>query len=86
MVIATTALRTTATAMAVGITDMGINTAVNVREAYLKVVSTGATLQFTLTDSQHDSLQFETNTAYITSVYDAWKWYFQLYCTEYRCR
>ena len=56
-----------------GLTSQSINTAVNVREAYLKAVSTGATLQFTLTDSQHDSLQFENNTAYITGLYDAWK-------------
>lgn len=56
-----------------GLTSQTINTAVNVRDTYLRAVATGATLQFTLTDSQHDSLQFEDNTAYITSLYADWK-------------
>lgn len=55
------------------LTSPAINTAVNVRDAYLRAVATGMTLQFTLCDSQHDSLQFEANTAYISSVYDFWK-------------
>ena len=55
------------------LTSPSINTAVNVRDAYLRAVATGMTLQFTLCDTQHDSLQFEANTAYISSVYDFWK-------------
>ena len=55
------------------LTSPSINTAVNVRDAYLRAVATGMTLQFTLCDEQHDSLQFEANTAYISSVYDFWK-------------
>lgn len=56
-----------------GLTSQPINTSINVREAYLKAVSTGATLQFTLCDELHDSIQFEQNTAYITGVYGEWK-------------
>jgi len=55
------------------LTSPSINTAVNVRDAYLRAVATGMTLQFTLCDEQHDSLQFEANTAYISSMYDFWK-------------
>ena len=50
-----------------------INTAVNVKETYLKAVATGAALQFTLCDELHDALRFEQNTAYITSRYSDWK-------------
>ena len=55
------------------LTSPAINTAVNVRETYLRAVATGMTLQFTLCDTQHESLQFEANTAYISSVYSFWK-------------
>lgn len=55
------------------LTSPAINTAVDIRETYLKAVSVGATLQFTLCDEHHDSLQFEQNTAYITGLYEDWK-------------
>lgn len=54
-------------------TSISINTAANTRNAYLQAVATGLTLQFTLCDTTHDSVQFEQDTAYITSRYSAWK-------------
>lgn len=56
-----------------GLTSASINTAVNVRSAFLDAVSVGATLQFTLCDTHHDALQFEEDTAYISSRYSDWK-------------
>ena len=55
------------------LTSASINTAMNVREAYLTAVATGATLQFTLCDTHHDALQFEQNTAYVSARYADWK-------------
>ena len=55
------------------LTSASINTAVNVRGAYLDAVATGTTLQFTLCDTHHDALQFEQDTAYISSRYEDWK-------------
>lgn len=55
------------------LTSASINTAVNVRSAFLDAVATGTTLQFTLFDSHHDSLQFEQDTAYISGRYADWK-------------
>ncbi len=55
------------------LTSASINTAADVRETYLRAVSTGLTLQFTLCDTLHDSIQFEEDTAYITSRYSDWK-------------
>lgn len=55
------------------LTSVSINTAANVRDTYLQAVATGLTLQFTLCDTLHDSVQFEQDTAYITSRYAAWK-------------
>ena len=55
------------------LSSASVNTAMNVRDAYLRAVSTGATLQFTLCDTHHDALQFEQNTAYVSSRYSDWK-------------
>ena len=55
------------------LTSASINTAANVRETYLRAVATGLTLQFTLCDTLHDSIQFEQDTAYVTSRYSDWK-------------
>ncbi len=55
------------------LTSPSINTATNVKNAYLDAVATGMTLQFTLTHDLHDSLRFENDTAYITSQYSQWK-------------
>ncbi|MBE6806854.1 MAG: hypothetical protein E7527_02405 [Ruminococcaceae bacterium] len=55
------------------LTSTSINTSVNVKNAYLNAVATGAALQFTLCDTPHDSLRFEEDTAYITSRYANWK-------------
>lgn len=55
------------------LTSVPINTATNVEKAYLQAVSTGMTLQFTLTHDLHDALRFENDTAYITSQYSQWK-------------
>lgn len=55
------------------LTSASINTAVNVRSAFLDAVATGATLQFTLFNSYHDALQFEQDTAYISGRYSDWK-------------
>ena len=55
------------------LTSASINTAMNVRNAYLNAVATGATLQFTLCDTHHDALQFEQDTAYVSSRYSDWK-------------
>lgn len=54
-------------------TSATINTASDVRGTYLQAVATGLTLQFTLCDTLHDSVQFEQDTAYITSRYSDWK-------------
>lgn len=55
------------------LTSASINTAVNVQTAYLDAVATGTTLHFTLCDTHHDALQFEQDTAYISSRYADWK-------------
>ena len=55
------------------LTSASINTAMNVRNAYLSAVATGATLQFTLCDTHHDALQFEQDTAYVSCRYSDWK-------------
>lgn len=55
------------------LTSATINTAVDVRGAYLDAVATGTTLQFTLCNNFHDALQFEQDTAYISSRYADWK-------------
>lgn len=55
------------------LTSVSINTAANIRNTYLQAVATGLTLQFTLCDTLHDSVQFEQDTAYISSRYSAWK-------------
>lgn len=55
------------------LTSASINTAVNTRSAFLDAVATGATLQFTLCDTHHDALQFEQDTAYLSSRYADWK-------------
>lgn len=55
------------------LTSATINTAVDVRSAYLDAVATGTTLQFTLCNNHHDALQFEQDTAYISSRYEDWK-------------
>ena len=55
------------------LTSATINTAVDVRGAYLDAVATGTTLQFTLCNNHHDALQFEQDTAYISIRYADWK-------------
>ena len=60
-----------------------INTAVNVDRAFLDAVSTGTALQFTLCDTFHDALQFEQDTAYISSRYADWKGDIAKYVEKY---
>lgn len=50
-----------------------INMAVNPRDAYLQAVATGMTLQFTLCDTLHESIQFDEDTAFVSSRYADWK-------------
>ncbi|MBR5524491.1 MAG: hypothetical protein IKU51_04410 [Clostridia bacterium] len=55
------------------LTSPSINTAINVNDAYLQAVATGMTLQFTLSDTLHDAIRYEEDTAYISSLYSDWK-------------
>ncbi len=54
-------------------TSSSINLAVNIEETYLKAISTGMGLQFTLCDTLHESIQFDEDTAFVSSRYDDWK-------------
>ena len=54
-------------------TSSSINLAVNIEKTYLQAIATGMGLQFTLCDSLHDAVQFEEDTAYVSSRYDDWK-------------
>lgn len=57
----------------VPLTSSSINLAVNVEKTYLQAVSTGMGLQFTLCDTLHESIQFDEDTAFVSSCYDDWK-------------
>lgn len=57
----------------VPLSSSSINLAVNTEDAYLKAVATGMTLQFTLCDTLHDSIQFDEDTAFVSSRYADWK-------------
>ena len=57
----------------VPLTSSSINLAVNVEKTYLQAVSTGMGLQFTLCDTLHESIQFDQDTAFVSSCYDDWK-------------
>lgn len=50
-----------------------INLAVNPQDAYLQAVATGSALQFTLCDTLHESIQFDEDTAFVSSRYADWK-------------
>ncbi|MBQ7088490.1 MAG: hypothetical protein IJN04_02495 [Clostridia bacterium] len=50
-----------------------INLAVNTRDAYLQAIATGAALQFTLCDTLHESIQFDEDSAFVSSRYADWK-------------
>lgn len=55
------------------LSSSSINLATDTQKAYLKAVATGMTLQYTLCDTFHDSIQFDNDTAYISSQYSDWK-------------
>ena len=55
------------------LTSSSINLAVNTRETFLKAVSTGMTLQFTLCNNLHESIKFDEDTAFVSSRYEDWK-------------
>lgn len=55
------------------LTASSINLAVNTEKAYLQAVSTGMALQFTLCDTLHESIQFDEDTAFVSSRYEDWK-------------
>ena len=55
------------------LSSSSINLAVDAQKTYLKAVATGMTLQYTLCDTFHDSIQFDNDTAYISSQYSDWK-------------
>ena len=57
----------------VPLTSSSINLAVNTEDAYLQAVATGMALQFTLCDSLHESIQFDEDTAFVSSRYADWK-------------
>ena len=57
----------------VPLSSASINMAVNTRDAYLQAVSTGMILQFTLCDTLHESIQFDEDTAFVSSRYADWK-------------
>ncbi len=55
------------------LTSSSINLAANVEETYLKAVSTGMGLQFTLCNNLHESVKFDEDTAFVSSRYEDWK-------------
>ena len=55
------------------LTASSINLAVNIEKTYLQAVSTGMALQFTLCDTLHESIQFDEDTAFVSSRYADWK-------------
>ena len=55
------------------LTSSSVNLAVNVEKTYLQAVTTGMTLQFTLCNNLHESIQFDEDTAYVSSRYSDWK-------------
>ena len=57
----------------VPMSSSSINLAVNTRDAYLQAIATGAALQFTLCDYLHESIQFDEDTAFVSSRYADWK-------------
>ena len=57
----------------VPLSSSSINLAVNIEDTYLQAVATGMTLQFTLCDTLHESIQFDEDTAFVSSRYADWK-------------
>ena len=57
----------------VPLTSASINLSANVRDTYLQAVATGMTLQFTLCDTLHESIQFDEDTAFVSSRYSDWQ-------------
>ena len=57
----------------VPLSSASINLAVNTRDTYLKAIATGMTLQFTLCDTLHESIQYDEDTAFVSSRYIDWK-------------
>lgn len=55
------------------LTSSSINLAVNTEDTYLQAVATGMALQFTLCDTLHESIQFDEDTAFVSSRYADWK-------------
>lgn len=56
----------------VPLSSSSINLAVNPTDAYLQAIATGTALQFTLSGSLHDSIQFDEDTAFVSSRYEDW--------------
>ena len=54
------------------LTSSSINLAVNVEKTYLQAISTGMAPQFTLCDTLHESIQFDQDTAFVSSCYEDW--------------
>lgn len=50
-----------------------INLTVNTRDTFLQAIATGMALQFTLCDTLHESIQFDEDTAFVSSRYADWK-------------
>lgn len=57
----------------VPMTSASINLAADPTDAYLKAVSTGMALQFTLCDTLHDATLWDLDTAFVSSRYVDWK-------------
>lgn len=57
----------------VPLSSSSINLTVNPRDAFLQAVATGMTPQFTLCDTLHESIQFDADTAFVSSRYADWK-------------
>lgn len=55
------------------LSSTSINLTTNVKDTYLKAVATGMTLQFTLYDTPHDSVKFDSDTAFISGQYSKWE-------------
>lgn len=57
----------------VPMSSSSINLAVNTRDAFLQAVATGTALQFTLCDDLHEAIQFDEDSAFVSSRYADWK-------------
>ena len=57
----------------VPLTSSSINLAVNTRDTYLEAVATGMAPQFTLCNTLHESIQYDEDSAFVSSRYVDWK-------------